>query len=100
MVVIGCTQKLAKEFKDRQRTNEAMIQPGIHGWHANLYNFYRRKSVLSVNDETRFAVFLPGLRKSGFQDFENLFRESLKRELLRFSVAKGYVAKHCWPWGR
>lgn len=90
---VGCTQKLAKELKGRQLTDEATIQAGIYGWHANLYSFYRRKSVLAVNDETRFAVFLPGLRKPEFQDFENLFRTNLKRELLRFGVVKGDVAK-------
>ncbi|MGE4290616.1 MAG: hypothetical protein AB7E32_00275 [Desulfovibrio sp.] len=92
MAYIGCTQKLATEFKDRQLTDDT-IQAGIHGWHANLYRFYRRKSVLAVNDETRFAVFLPGLRTSEFQDFENLFRACLKRELLRFGVTKGNAAK-------
>lgn len=93
MVFIGCTQKLAKEFKDRLNWDEIDGQASIHGWHANLYRFYRRKSVLAVNDETRFAVFLPGLRKPELQDFENLFRASLKRELLRFGAAKGDVAK-------
>lgn len=93
MMYVGCTQKLAKEFKDRQLTDEPTIQAGIYGWHANLYRFYRRKSVLVVNDETRFAVFLPGLRKPELQDFENLFRASLKRELLRLGAAKGDVAK-------
>ncbi len=93
MVYVGCTQKLVKEFKDRQLTEEPTIQSGIYGWHANLYRFYRRKSVLAVNDETRFAVFLPGLRKPELQDFENLFRARLKTELLRFGVVKGDAAK-------
>lgn len=93
MVYVGCTQKLAQEFKDRQLTDEAIILAGIHGWHANLYRFYHRKSVLAVNDKTRFAVFLPGLRKPEFQVFENLFRERLKQELTRFGVEKGDVAK-------
>lgn len=93
MTYIGCTQKLAKEFNDRQPTDEAIIQTGIHAWHANLYSFHRRKSVLVVNDETRFAVFLPGLRKPEFQGFENHFRASLKQEMLRFGVKKGDAAK-------
>ncbi|WP_407635866.1 DUF6933 domain-containing protein [Pseudodesulfovibrio piezophilus] len=33
------------------------------GWHGNIFRFFRRKSVLLVNDETRFAVFMPGLVK-------------------------------------
>lgn len=93
MIYIGCTQKLATEFKGYKELAEGIAQDGIHGWHANLYRFYRRKSVLAVNDETRFAVFLPGLRKPEFQDFENLFRASLKRELLRLGAAKGDAAK-------
>lgn len=93
MVFIGCTQKLAKEFKERLSLDGGHTHTGIHGWHANLYCFYRRRSVLAVNDETRFAVFLPCLRKAEFQYFENLFRERLKQELTRFGVAKGDVAK-------
>lgn len=49
--------------------------------------------MLLVNDETRFALFFPGLRKPEFQGFENFFLVSLKRELLRFGVVKGDVAK-------
>ncbi len=93
MVYIGCTQKLAKEFKEFLVTDEASVQSGILGWHANLYSFFRRKSVLSVNDETRFAVFLPGLRKPDFMDFGNLFRNRLKHELIRFGATKSAAAK-------
>ena len=93
MVYIGCTQKLAKEFKDCLGSAEGAAQNGIHGWHANLYHFYRRKSVLLVNDETRFALFLPGFRKPEFQGFESLFRDNLKHELIRFGISKGLAAK-------
>ena len=93
MVFIGCTRKLIKEFKDRQTTGDSNSQDGIHGWHANLYHFHRRKSVLAINDETRFALFIPGLRKPEFLDFESVFRKKLKQELSRFGATKGDTAK-------
>ncbi len=93
MVYIGCTQKFSREFENCLTQGGAPLKSGIHGWHANLYRFYRRKSVLLVNDETRFAVFLPGLCKPQFLEFENLFRASLKHEQIRFGVSKGAAAK-------
>lgn len=93
MVRIGCTQKLASEFKGRLLPEAGGAGGGLHAWHANLYRFCRCKSVLLVNDDTRFALFLPGLRKPDFQDFETVFRASLKRELLRFGISKGDVAR-------
>ena len=93
MIYIGCTQKLAKEFKDRPVARDATVCSGIHGWHANIYSFFRHKSVVAVNDETRLCIFLPGLRKPEFKDFENLFRTRLKEELLRFGISKGEAAE-------
>jgi len=93
MVYIGCTQKLSKEFQDNLFHGSEEAATGIHGWHANLFRFYRRKSVLLVNDETRFALFIPGLRKPEFQNFETLFRKSLKHELTCFGVPNGAVAQ-------
>lgn len=92
MVYIGCTQKLAQEFKGRLAA-EAHVQSGIHGWHAGLYRFSRRKCVLAVNDAARFAVFLPGLRKPDFQNFATLFRNRLKQELILFQIPVADAAR-------
>ncbi|WP_418055041.1 DUF6933 domain-containing protein [Pseudodesulfovibrio indicus] len=72
MPYIGCTQKLLTEIKPAQIL-EPTSQRGLQGWHGNIFRFFRRKSVLLVNDETRFAVFMSGLVRKVFIDFGHVF---------------------------
>lgn len=62
MPYICCTQKLAKELTSEPLTSAPNVR-GFIGWHGNLIRLFRRKSVLLVNDETRFTLFIPGLVK-------------------------------------
>jgi hypothetical protein len=90
---IGCTQKLSREIKSCLTTYDYSQAEGILGWHGNLYRFYRRKSVLLINNATRFAVLIPGLVKNDFSNFDNIFRTRLKQELLWAHVSNTKVAE-------
>lgn len=79
--LIRCTQKLLKELK----TKPTEIEPkfGYVGcWHANLLRFERRKCVLLTNDQTLYSIFIPGLRKPDFEQFEEVFRQHLFKNLV------------------
>lgn len=76
MQLIRCTQKLIKELRIKPSENEA--QPGnIGGWHANLLRIDRRKCVLFTNDRTLYSFFVPGFKRSEFEQFQEVFRHNL-----------------------
>jgi len=92
MPYIGCTQKLIKELKSKL-VSEATGRRGFHGWHGNIFRFFRRKSVLLVNDETRFAVFIPGLVKKDFMNFDKVFMEHFEAALGWIGANAGQIAQ-------
>ena len=92
MPYIGCTQKLLAEIKPAQIL-EPTSQRGLQGWHGNIFRFFRRKSVLLVNDETRFAVFMPGLVKKDFMNFDTVFIEHFEIALLGVGATSAQIAQ-------
>lgn len=92
MPYIGCTQKLLSEIKPAQ-VLEFASQRGLQGWHGNIFRFFRRKSVLLVNDETRFAVFMPGMVKKDFMNFDKVFIEHLEIALLGIGATSAQIAQ-------
>ena len=89
MQLIRCTQKLFKELK--VKPTEELPKFGYIGvWHANLLRIERRKCVLFTNDQTLYSFFVPGLKKSEFVHFDEVFRQNLFKCLLneRFSQAQ------------
>jgi len=92
MPYICCTQKLAKELTSEPLTSALNVR-GFIGWHGNLIDLFRRKSVLLVNDETRFTLFIPGLVKKDFSDFDNVFRHHFERTLGYMNATPAQVAQ-------
>ena len=92
MPYIGCTQKLLNEIKPAQIL-EPTSQRGLQGWHANIYRFFHRKSVLLVNDETRFAVFMPGLVKKDFMNFDKVFIKHFEIALQDIGATSAQIAQ-------
>jgi hypothetical protein len=92
MPYIGCTQKFLAEIKPAQ-TLEPTNQRGLQGWHGNIFRFFRRKSVLLVNDETRFAVLMPGLVKKDFLNFDKVFIEHFEIALVGVGATSAQIAQ-------
>jgi len=92
MPYIGCTQKLLVEIRPAQIL-EPTSQRGLQGWHGNIYRFFRRKSVLLVNDETRFAVFMPGLVKKDFMEFGKVFIKYFEIALQGIGATAAQIAQ-------
>lgn len=83
---------MAAELKDKS-FGEVRVLGGLQGWHVNLIRLRRRKCVLAVNDQTRFALFFPGLTKPNFRSFESLFVERLAEELDWLGISRGKAAQ-------
>ncbi len=82
MISIQCTKKLLKEVG--QEHKEAIIPTVPLGcWHANLLILDRRKCVLFTNDQTRYSLLVPGLKKPDFKMLDEVFGQALFTSLLR-----------------
>ena len=84
MLTLQCTQKLLKELK-------ADISPvkdmdPISLWHANLLTLDRRKCVLFTNDQTRYSILVPVLKKPDFQHLGEVFLDNLFRCMLNDGI--------------
>jgi hypothetical protein len=64
-VILHCSQKLAAKLPDV--TSEPLEETSPLGsWHGHLIRFDRRQCMTLMHDDTRYALFLPGLRKDHF----------------------------------
>lgn len=94
MIKLHCTKKLLAKLplhaNGRLRTTRAShfaandeAEGLLSGWHANLLLIQRRQCVLAVHDATRFAVFIPALKKADFANLDTLFEDSFMNTLLK-----------------
>ena len=66
----------------------------LASWHAGLYHVDRRQCVLFCHDESRFVLFMPGLRKEDFADLANAcFKPLLDATLATFGCSPAQRAK-------
>ncbi len=79
-MIIHCTKKLAAKLPavPSQPLEETSL---LGSWHAHLYVIDRRNCLLFCHDETRYTVFLPGLRKAHFPELGRWFKEAFTTSL-------------------
>jgi hypothetical protein len=71
-VIIHCTRRLAPKL--HELSAKPLCEPlPLQSWHAHLYRADRRQCLLFCHDGTRFALFLPGVRKPHFADLATCF---------------------------
>ena len=75
-MVIHCTKKLAAKLKGVSSIALNETSP-LGSWHAHLYHLDRRQCVLFCHDQTRYVLFMAGLTKPQFMEFDSLFRSLL-----------------------
>ncbi len=73
-MILHCTQKLAAKLPEVSADPLAETNP-LGAWHANLYRIDRRQCVLFCHDETRYMLFMPGLKKAHFENLGKLHRD-------------------------
>lgn len=84
-MIIHCTQKLAAKLPDFSATPLTETSP-LGSWHAHLFLYDRRQCVLFCHDETRYCLFVPGLKKTGFAELGRLHREQFLATLSALKV--------------
>lgn len=91
-MIIHCTKKLAAKLPTVSKDSSTETSP-LGSWHANLYTIDRHNVLLFCHDETRYTVFLPGLRKPDFAELGRWFREMFTASLATMSLPDAQVRK-------
>ena len=64
-MILHCSRMLAAKLPDVSPEPLEETSP-LGSWHGHLIRFDRRQCVMFMHDDTRYALFLPGLRKEHF----------------------------------
>lgn len=75
-MLIRCTKKLIDELKVIPETVED--DASLFSWHANIIMINRRKTVVLMNDMTRYAVVLFGLKAKELKKLDDIARQGIR----------------------
>lgn len=79
---LHCTQKLFKAFGfSKDRLDSSSPSSRLFGWHAHIVFIARVKTVIAINDQTFFAVIMPGIKKARLENFAQEFSLALSSVL-------------------
>ena len=92
-MILHCSRKLAGKLSNVSPAPLEETSP-LGSWHGHLVTFDRRQCVMFMHDDTRYALFLPGLRKEHFAVLgERLFRELFTATLAALGCPDGQIRK-------
>ena len=91
-MILHSTQKLATKLPVKSAEPLPETSP-LGSWHAHLYVIDRHNVVLFCHDNTRYTVFLPGLRKEHFAELGRWFREAFTASLFYMGVPDHQVRR-------
>lgn len=91
-MIIHCTKKLAAKLPavSSEKLDEST---SLGSWHANLYTIDRRNCLLFCHDDTRYTLFLPGLRKTHFTELDRWFKELYAASLAYMGMSDNQVRR-------
>lgn len=69
-------------------------QEELFSWHANLVTMKRRKTVLLMNDATRYIVVLWGMKQNEFQNIDYWLTEGLRQTMLAEQIKPELVERY------
>jgi len=92
-MLIRCTKKLLDQL-DRKPVS-GVAEELLFSWHANLLTINRRKTLVLVNDVTRYVVVLYGLKGKDFKKLDELvahgIRDAFQREGIKEEIIERYL---------
>ncbi|WP_409967504.1 plasmid pRiA4b ORF-3 family protein [Bengtsoniella intestinalis] len=83
-MIINCTKKLQEELDIKPEKLE--ITDRLYSWHAHIIRVNRRKTVVLVNDASRYQVVLYGLKAKDFKNLSQLILDGIATILLSDGV--------------
>lgn len=91
-MILHCSHKLAAKLPAVSSTPLEETSP-LGGWHGHLFTLDRRQFVMFMHDATRYALFLPGLRKAQFTELGDWFRSLYLATLAAFGCSDTQIKK-------
>ncbi|TGA98318.1 plasmid pRiA4b ORF-3 family protein [Sporolactobacillus shoreae] len=79
-MLIQCTKKLLDQLKIKPEP--VGTESSLFSWHANLITINRRKTIVLMNDSSRYTVVLHGLRANDFKHLNEHIINAIRRTLL------------------
>ncbi len=81
MTTIFCSKKLDEFLNNSNPYLEPDYGNKFGNWNGHIFFIERKRFILFTNDKTTYSIVLSDIRKADLKDFNNLFRESLIRQL-------------------
>lgn len=92
-VYFQITKKTAVEMGIKKLDNIDIYHPSINMWHASLKYINRRKSILFMNDLTRYSIFLYGVKKKDFKHLNEIFLDGLIDTMISDNIPHESIMK-------
>jgi hypothetical protein len=93
-MLIHCSKKLLDELKIKP--DAEMSEESLFSWSAHLLTIDRRKMVVAVNNENRYAIVLYGLKAKDFKRLDEVIsdgiRETWRAEGIKDNVIEKYLS--------
>lgn len=94
-MLIHCSKKLLDEL-DIKKT-KAFEEKPLFSWHAKIINIDRRKTIVMMNDKSRYVLVLHGLKKKNFLNLDEIILKALneffKHQCVNKDVIEEYIKK-------
>lgn len=90
---IGLAKKLADYTRIETIPTNTSGDP-FFMWSANLLTIRRRKAIICVNDATRFAVILSGIRAADVKKLDQLILDGIRQALISEGIAPEVIKKY------
>ena len=91
-MIIHCTKKLATKLPDVSNGPLDEANP-LGSWHANIYTIQRRNCIMFCHDQTRFVLFMAGLKQADFANFDYCFQDLFANTLLKSGYDTNLIEK-------
>ncbi|MBT2214700.1 plasmid pRiA4b ORF-3 family protein [Virgibacillus dakarensis] len=91
-MLIQCTKKLLDQLKIKSAP-KADENP-FFSWHANLLYINRRKTVVLINDQTRYAIVLYGLKEKDFSQIHQRIVQAIQEVFQSEGISEEIVARY------
>lgn len=91
-MIIHCTKKLVAKLPEVSPEPLKSSNP-LGSWHANIYTIGRRNCVMFCHDQTRFVLFMAGLKKEHFANLDFWFQDLFVNTLLKLGYDTALIEK-------
>ncbi|MGV2805098.1 hypothetical protein GNF85_15860 [Clostridium perfringens] len=92
MLTLRLTKDLLKDMKTTP-VEDINAAPFL-SWHVNIYNLNKRKHIVFVNDLTRLAIIIDGIRTGQIERMKDKFLLTLREYLLREGVDESLINRY------